>query len=138
QALELELNGERRSGRSRPAVAIADHADDLRVVEDRRIKLRRFFGLLIEPEEGRNSLNSHDVSCFGIRAFLSCDSTISRPANRQIDNNPQQRTRLFLAVSERERQLPPHWRASRLLPLPCEDSEQPMAQWWGQFTGLTH
>ena len=60
-AFELELNRQHRSRRP-PArfgrlLIVAEDSPDLRVLEDRRVKLHRFFGLLIEPQKWSDFLH---------------------------------------------------------------------------------
>jgi hypothetical protein len=41
--------------------AVSRNSPNLRIAEDRRVKLRRFFRLIVEPKEWSNFLHSHHV-----------------------------------------------------------------------------
>jgi len=58
-ALELKVDDHHGAFGTRPRVAVAADVEDLRVLEDRRIELRRLFGVVVEPEEWRDLLHTN-------------------------------------------------------------------------------
>jgi hypothetical protein len=56
-ALQLETDGHHTVLRHRPALGIAGDAGDLRVLEDRDIKVCGLFGLGVEPQEWMDLLH---------------------------------------------------------------------------------
>src|SRR5262249_47109652 len=64
EVLAGELEGDRHdraflaAGDSRALRAVAGDREDARVVEDRRVEVHRLLGLVVEPEERRDSLDA--------------------------------------------------------------------------------
>ena len=56
-ALQLKAHDHDRAFWSRPRIAIAADTENLGILEDRRVELRRRFGVVVEPEERRDFLH---------------------------------------------------------------------------------
>src|SRR5206468_91323 len=58
-ALELEVHDHHGAFGPRSRVAVAAHGENLGILEDRYIELRRLFGVAVEPEEWRDLLHTN-------------------------------------------------------------------------------